>query len=138
MYPDGDPDRHQNLIVCSLAHYQSSLKISCKSYRKILCKFANRRTDKQRRKQNEGNNLILSTHECSISVPNSWTDSVFLLMSYHHNSASKHQAMPQPRCPASRTWQFKPVNPEFLNAIRSFIHQERLRVRQCCERVMPR
>ena len=37
-----DPDRHRNLIICSLAHCQPSLKISCKSVRTFLCKFANR------------------------------------------------------------------------------------------------
>jgi len=31
LYPDGDPDRHQNLITCSLAHCQPSLKISYKA-----------------------------------------------------------------------------------------------------------
>ena len=51
-YPDGDPDRHQNLIVCSVAHCQPSLKISCKSVWKFLRKAANRQTDKQRRKHN--------------------------------------------------------------------------------------
>jgi len=28
-----DPDRHQNLIICSLTHCQPFLKISCKSFR---------------------------------------------------------------------------------------------------------
>jgi len=45
LYPDGDPHRHQNVIVCSLAHCQSSLKISCKSVRKFLLKVANRQTN---------------------------------------------------------------------------------------------
>jgi len=31
-----DPDRHQNLIICWLAHCQHSLKISCKSVRKFF------------------------------------------------------------------------------------------------------
>jgi len=39
-----DPDRHQNVIICSLAHCQPSLKISCKSVEKFLCKVANRQT----------------------------------------------------------------------------------------------
>jgi len=53
-----DPDRHQNLIICSLAHCQPSLQISCKSVRKFLRKVVNkqrekdRQTDKQRRKHN--------------------------------------------------------------------------------------
>jgi len=37
-----DPDRHQNVIICSLAHFQPSLKISCKSVCKFLRKVANR------------------------------------------------------------------------------------------------
>ena len=45
LYPDGDMDHHQNLIICSLAHCQPSLKISCKSIWKFLCKVANRHTD---------------------------------------------------------------------------------------------
>jgi len=49
LYPDGDPDRHQNLIICLLAHCQPFLKISCKSVQKFLRKVANRQTDKQRR-----------------------------------------------------------------------------------------
>jgi len=43
-----DPDRHQNLVICSLAHWQPSLKISCKSIWKFLRKVANRQTNKQR------------------------------------------------------------------------------------------
>ena len=41
------PDRHQNLIVCSLAHCQPSLEISYKSVRKFLHKVANRPTNRQ-------------------------------------------------------------------------------------------
>jgi len=56
LYPDGDPDHHQHLTICSLAHCQPSVKISCKSVRKFLRKVANkqtvRQTDKQRRKHN--------------------------------------------------------------------------------------
>jgi len=51
LYPDGDLDRHQNLISCSLAHCQPSMKISCKCVWKFLCKISNRQ-DKQRRKHN--------------------------------------------------------------------------------------
>jgi len=47
-----DPDRHQNLIICSLAHCQPSLKISCKSVWKFLHKVANRQTDRQTNKDN--------------------------------------------------------------------------------------
>jgi len=42
LYPDGDPDHHQNLIICSLAQCQPSVKISCKSIWKFLRKVANR------------------------------------------------------------------------------------------------
>jgi len=42
-----DSDRHQNLIICSLAHCQPSLKISCKSVGKFLRKVADRQTNKQ-------------------------------------------------------------------------------------------
>ena len=45
-----DPDRHQNLIICSMAHCQSSLKITCKCVWKFLHKAANRQTDRQLRK----------------------------------------------------------------------------------------
>ena len=44
---DGDPDRHHNLIICSLALCQPSLKISCKSIPSFCAKLL---TDKQRRK----------------------------------------------------------------------------------------
>jgi len=47
LYPDGDPDRHQNLTICLLAHCQPSLKISCKSVRKFLREVAKRQTDRQ-------------------------------------------------------------------------------------------
>ena len=39
-----DPDHHENLIICSLAHCQPSQKLSCKSVQKFLCKVANRET----------------------------------------------------------------------------------------------
>ena len=42
LYPDGDSDRHQYLII---AHFQPSLKISCQSARKSLCKVANKETN---------------------------------------------------------------------------------------------
>jgi len=40
-----DPDRHQNLTICSLAHCRPSLKISRKSIYKFLRKVANRQTN---------------------------------------------------------------------------------------------
>ena len=43
-----DPDCHQNLIICSLAHCKLSLKISSKSVEKFFfLKVANRQTDRQ-------------------------------------------------------------------------------------------
>ena len=47
-----DKDHHQNLIVCSLAHCQPSLKISYKSVWKFLHTVANKQTD------NDKNNLL--------------------------------------------------------------------------------
>jgi len=41
-----DPDRHQTLIICSLAHFQPSLKISCKCIWKFLHKVDNGQRDK--------------------------------------------------------------------------------------------
>ena len=52
LHPDGDLDRHQNLIICSLAHCQPSLKISCKYIWKFLHKVVNRQTN------NEESNLL--------------------------------------------------------------------------------
>jgi len=49
-----NPDLNQNLIICSMAHCQASVKISCKSIWKFLCKVANRQTNKQRRLHNLG------------------------------------------------------------------------------------
>ena len=49
--PSRDPDRHQNLNICSLAHCQPSLKIACKSVQKFLRKVANRQTDRQTDRQ---------------------------------------------------------------------------------------
>jgi len=43
-----DPDRHQNLIICSLAHCQPSVKISCKSVQNFLRKVASRQTNEER------------------------------------------------------------------------------------------
>jgi len=53
-----DADRHQNLIICSIAHCQPSLKTSCKSVQKFLHKVANRQTDKQTNKQRRKHNLL--------------------------------------------------------------------------------
>jgi len=51
-----DTDRHQNLIISSLAHCQPSLKITCKSVRKFLREVANKQTDKQ--SNNDENSLL--------------------------------------------------------------------------------
>jgi len=51
-----DPDRHQNVTICSLAHCQSSLKISRKPVRKFLCKVANSQTNMQ---SNNGDYIII-------------------------------------------------------------------------------
>jgi len=40
-----DPNHHQNLIICSLAHCQPFLKISCKSVQTFSPKVANRQTN---------------------------------------------------------------------------------------------
>jgi len=47
-----DLDRHQKLIICSLAHYQPFQNISCKSVQKFLCKIANRQTGRQTNNDN--------------------------------------------------------------------------------------
>jgi len=39
------PNCHRNLIICSLAHCQPSLEISCKYVQKFFCKVANRQTN---------------------------------------------------------------------------------------------
>jgi len=59
LYPDGDPDRHQNL-TCSFAHCQPSMKIM-QVRSEVFAKSSNRQTDilyKQRRTHNllEGGN----------------------------------------------------------------------------------
>ena len=48
LHPDGDLDRHQNLIICSLAHHQSSLKISCNPFESFCAKLiTSTQTNKQ-------------------------------------------------------------------------------------------
>ena len=72
-----DPDRHQNLIICSLAHRQPFLKISCKFVRKFLRKVANRQTDKQRRKHNllgGGNKSTTETRKAVVGTNRRQTD----------------------------------------------------------------
>ena len=66
-----DPDHHQNLTICSLAHCQPSLRISCKSVRKFLHKVGNRQTNKQ---TNNDDYIILlgggNNHEYIVSTFN--------------------------------------------------------------------
>jgi len=56
-----DPDRHQNLTICSLVHCQPSLKISCKSVRKFFC--AKLLTDRQTDRQTNSDDYISSLPE---------------------------------------------------------------------------
>ena len=64
LYPDGDPDRHQNLPICSLTNCRPSLKISCKSVRKFLSEVANRqKTDNQTDRQTNNDENITSLAE---------------------------------------------------------------------------
>jgi len=48
-----EPDRHQNVIICSLVHCQPSLKISCDLFGSFFCVklLTDRQTDKQTNKQ---------------------------------------------------------------------------------------
>jgi len=69
----GDPDRHQSLIICSLAHCQSSLKISFKSVRKFLRKVANRQTDRQTGKQTNNDDYMTSVAEVINQRPCLWS-----------------------------------------------------------------
>jgi len=55
-----DPDRHQNLTTCSLAHCQPSLKISCKSVRTSLRKVANRQTNKETDKETDKQTMTIT------------------------------------------------------------------------------
>ena len=48
-----ETDRHQNLISCSLAHCQPSLKILWKSVWTFLRKVANKQTGKQTDRQTD-------------------------------------------------------------------------------------
>ena len=51
--PDGNPEHHQNVIVCSLSHYQHFLKTSSKSVHNFWSYLANKQTDKQSNKQTD-------------------------------------------------------------------------------------
>jgi len=54
-----DPDHHQNLIICSLAHCQRTLKISRKSVPNLLRKVANKQTHSQ---TNNDDNITSLAH----------------------------------------------------------------------------
>ena len=59
LYPDGDRDRHQNLIVCSFAQCHFFLKIHANPFGSFCAKLltdkqTDRQTDKQRREHNLG------------------------------------------------------------------------------------
>jgi len=56
-----DLDRHQNLIICSVAHCQPSLKISCKSVWKFF--FVKLLTDRQTDRQTNNDDYITSLTE---------------------------------------------------------------------------
>ena len=45
--PDGNPEDHQNVIICSLSHYQHLLKISLKSVHNFWSYLAKKQTNKQ-------------------------------------------------------------------------------------------
>ena len=73
-----DPDCHQNLTICSLAHCQPSLKISCISVQKFLRKVANRQSNSQ-----TDNNYTSSLVEVTRS-----TGTVHTSTKAHHTSAT--------------------------------------------------
>jgi len=59
-----DLDRHQNVTICSSAHCQPSLKISCKSVQKFYAKLlTERQTDKQTDSQRNNDDYISSLAE---------------------------------------------------------------------------
>ena len=62
----------QNLIICSLAHCQPSLKISCKSIWKFLHKVANRQTDKQTNNDDYISSLAEVTNPWIHLIPTVW------------------------------------------------------------------
>jgi len=80
-----DLDRHQNLIICSLANCQPSLKISCKSIWKFLCKVADKHTN--------NDDYITSLAEVKnrmrmICILEPWTESNRCIVSMKRNRQS--------------------------------------------------
>ena len=63
-----DPDRHQNLTICSLAHCQPYLKISCKSVWPFLRKGADRQSDKKTDKQTTTKTTSLAEVKITIAL----------------------------------------------------------------------
>ena len=55
---------YQNLIY-SLAHFQPSLKISCKSVHNFLCKVANKQTNRQTNQCRQKHNLLGRGNNCT-------------------------------------------------------------------------
>ena len=55
--PGFNPEHHQNLIICSLAHYQHFLKVSLESVHNFWSYLANKQTNKQ---TNAGRNAVMN------------------------------------------------------------------------------
>ena len=53
--PDGNPQRHQNVIICSLAHYQLFLKMLLKYVHNV---WTDKQTNKQTNKQTPSTSLV--------------------------------------------------------------------------------
>jgi len=51
VYPDADPNHHQNLITSKLGQVEPSLKISAKSTCNFVCNLANKQTNQHINKQ---------------------------------------------------------------------------------------
>jgi len=78
LYSDGDPDRHRNLSICSLAHSQTSVKISCKSVWKFLRKAeaANRQTESN---DENRSSLAVNTSTMMIMTMNTTTTTITMM-----------------------------------------------------------
>ena len=89
-----DPDRHQNLTMCSLAHCQPSLKISRKSVQTFLRKVANRQTNKQTNRQTNNDDYISSLKEVNIFLGISSKQRFVNCCSYYCDLEWNKQPMP--------------------------------------------
>ena len=108
--PDGDPDRHQNLIICSLADCQHSLKISWKSVGKFLRKVANKQINNDENITFLAEVIIkyaLRTFKYFLEYLNAGTQAVIVQQSaeywqttmynyFSYGSADSHQTVEQP------------------------------------------